>query len=380
VLEATGDYWRCWHYLLSSAGLECWLVNARDVKNVPGRPKSDKLDAVWLCKLNEKNMVRRSFVPAEPMRQVRDWTRDRFDLVADRTRVRQRVEKLLEDALLKMSVVITDIFGVSGRAIMAALIDGQRDPAELAALAVPRIIKNKRGALEQALTGRFTGHHAARLEMLLAQHDQLTALIDQVTTRIDQAITALPPAPPADPASDPASGPGTPAAGDAYLSAVERLCEIPGIGPEIARSIIGEIGLDVTGVFGTARRLCSWAKVAPRTVQSGASKRSGKTGKGNFYLKSGLGQAATGAAKTDTFLGERYRRLVKRMPKPKAKTAIARSILVIVFELLADPAKRYKDLGSGHYAKRMDTGRRTSKLTSELRALGWEVTLAPLTA
>ena len=376
VLEATGDYWRCWHYLLSSAGLECWLVNARDVKNVPGRPKSDKLDAVWLCKLNEKNMVRRSFVPAEPMRQVRDWTRDRFDLVADRTRVRQRVEKLLEDALLKMSVVITDIFGVSGRAIMAALIDGQRDPAELAALAVPRIIKNKRGALEQALTGRFTGHHAARLEMLLAQHDQLTALIDQVTTRIDQAITALPPAPPA----DPASGPGTPAAGDAYLSAVERLCEIPGIGPEIARSIIGEIGLDVTGVFGTATRLCSWAKVAPRTVQSGASKRSGKTGKGNFYLKSGLGQAATGAAKTDTFLGERYRRLVKRMPKAKAKTAIARSILVIVFELLADPAKRYKDLGSGHYAKRMDTGRRTSKLTSELRALGWEVTLAPLTA
>jgi transposase len=376
VLEATGDYWRCWHYLLSSAGLECWLVNARDVKNVPGRPKSDKLDAVWLCKLNEKNMVRRSFVPAEPMRQVRDWTRDRFDLVADRTRVRQRVEKLLEDALLKMSVVITDIFGVSGRAIMAALIDGQRDPAELAALAVPRIIKNKRGALEQALTGRFTGHHAARLEMLLAQHDQLTALIDQVTTRIDQAITALPPAPPA----DPASGPGTPAAGDAYLSAVERLCEIPGIGPEIARSIIGEIGLDVTGVFGTATRLCSWAKVAPRTVQSGASKRSGKTGKGNFYLKSGLGQAATGAAKTDTFLGERYRRLVKRMPKAKAKTAIARSILVIVFELLADPAKRYKDLGSGHYAKRMDTGRRTARLTGELRALGWEVTLAPLTA
>ena len=118
--------------------------NARDVKNAPGRPKSDKLDAVWLCKLNEKNMVRPSFVPAEPMRQVRDWTRDRFDLVADRTRVRQRVEKLLEDALLKMSVVITDIFGVSGRAIMTALIEGQRDPAELVALAVPRTIKNKR--------------------------------------------------------------------------------------------------------------------------------------------------------------------------------------------------------------------------------------------
>jgi len=386
VLEATGDYWRCWYYLLSAAGLECWLVNARDVKNAPGRPKTDKLDAVWLCKLNEKNMVRRSFVPAEPMRQVRGWTRDRFDLVADRTRVRQRVEKLLEDALLKMSVVITDIFGVSGRAIMAALIGGQRDPAKLVALAVPRIIKNKRAALTQALTGRFTGHHAARLEMLLAQHDQLTALIDQATAQIDQAITALPPAPASDstsgpgtPAGDP-SGPGTEAASDAYLSAVQRLCEIPGIGPEIARSIIGEIGLDVTGVFGTAQRLCSWAKVSPRTVQSGATKRSGKTGKGNFYLKSGLGQAATGAAKTGTFLGERYRRLVKRMPKAKAKTAIARSILVIVFELLADPAKRFQDLGPGHYAKHMDTGRRTTKLTDELRALGWSVTLTPLAA
>ena len=378
VLEATSDYWRCWHYLLSAAGIECWLVNAREVKNVPGRPKSDKLDAVWLCKLNEKNMVRPSFVPAEPMRQVRDWTRDRFDLVADRTRVRQRVEKLLEDALLKMSVVITDIFGVSGRAIMAALISGQRDPAGLVALAVPRIIKNKQAALEQALTGRFTDHHAARLEILLAQHGQLSALIDQVTTQIDQAITALAHLP----AADPATRPGYPAdpGGEACLSAIERLCEIPGIGPDTARSIIGEIGLQVTEVFGTAQQLCSWAKVSPRTVQSGATRRSGKTGKGNFYLKSGLGQAATGAAKTDTFLGERYRRLVRRMPKAKAKTAIARSILVIVFELLADPTKRYKDLGPDHYAKRLDTGRRTAKLTGELRALGWSVTLTPLAA
>ena len=130
-------------------------------------------------------------------------------------------------------------------------------------------------------------------------------------------------------------------------------------------------------MFGTASRLCSRAKVSPRTVQSGTSKRSGKTGKGNFYLKSGLGQAAAGAARTDTFSGERYRRLIKRMPKAKAKTAIARSILVIVFELLADPAKRYKDPGPGHYAKRMDTQRRTSKLTAELRALGWPVALTP---
>jgi hypothetical protein len=174
-------------------------------------------------------MVRPSFVPAEPMRQVRDWARDRFDLVADRTRVRQRVEKLLEDALLKMSVVITDIFGVSGRAIMAALIEGQRDPAALVALAVPRIIKNKRAALEQALTGRFTVHHAARLQMLLTQHDQLSALIHQVTTQVDQAIIALDRPPAADPARQPGTPPGP--SGEACLSAIERLCEIPGSGP-----------------------------------------------------------------------------------------------------------------------------------------------------
>ena len=240
------------------------------------------------------------------------------------------------------------------------------------ALAVPRIIKNKRAALEQALTGRFTDHHAARLEMLLTQHDQLTALIDQVTTgstrpsrpcrpsRLRSRRRAAAP-------GGPTSAPDT-AAGGAYLSAIQRLCEIPGIGPDIARSIIGEIGLDVTGVFGTAQRLCSWAKLSPRTVQSGATKRSGKTGKGNFYLKSGLGQAATGAAKTDTFLGERYRRLVKRMPKAKAKTAIARSILVIVFELLADPAKRYERprprplrQAHGHPAPHQQTHRRTAR-------------------
>jgi transposase len=371
VLEATGDYWRCWHYLLSAAGIECWLVNARDVKNVPGRPESDKLDAVWLCKLNEKNMVRPSFVPAEPMRQVRDRARDRSGLVADRTRVRQRVEKLLEDALLKVPVVITDIFGVSGRAIMTALAGGERDPAALVTLAVPRIIKNKRAALERVLTGRLADNHAARLAMLLTQHDQLTALIDQVTTRIDQAIAALPPVP----AKGPAGDSGTAAGGGACLPAVQRLCEIPGIGPDIARPVIGEIGLDVTGVSGTARQLCSRARVSPRTIQSGAARRSGKTGKGSFCLKSSLGQAATSAAKTGTFPG-----LARRMPKPKARAAIARSILVIVFELLADPASRYKDLGPDHYARRMDTGRRTARLTSELHALGWSVTLTPLAA
>jgi transposase len=157
---------------------------------------------------------------------------------------------------------------------------------------------------------------------------------------------------------------------------VERLCEVPGIGPDIARTIIAELGLDMT-VFGTAGRLCAWAKVAPATKQSGRRKAGGKTGKGNPYLKSSLGQAATGAAKTQTFLGERYRRLIKRMPKGKARTAIARSILMIVFFLLADPTARYHDLGPDFYARHLDTRRRTDQLVRQLQALGHTVTLQP---
>jgi len=157
---------------------------------------------------------------------------------------------------------------------------------------------------------------------------------------------------------------------------VERLCEVPGIGADIACTIIAELGLDMT-VFGTAGRLCAWAKVAPATKQSGRRKARGKTGTGNPYLKSSLGQAATGAAKTQTFLGERYRRLIKRMPKGKARTAIAWSILMIVFFLLADPTARYHDLGPDFYARHLDTRRRTDQLVRQLQALGHTVTLAP---
>jgi len=161
-----------------------------------------------------------------------------------------------------------------------------------------------------------------------------------------------------------------------YLSAIQRLCEVPGIGPDIARTVIAEIGLDMT-VFGTAQRLCAWARVAPATRQSGRRRARAKTGKGNPYLKSALGQAATSAAKTATFLGERYRRLIKRMPKGKARVALARSILMIIFVLLADPTARYRDLGPDFYIRHLDTRRRTDQLVRQLEALGHQVTLAP---
>ena len=374
VVESTSDYWRPFYYLLEAAGLIVWLVNAAQVKNVPGRPKTDKIDAVWLAKLAERSMLSPSLVPTEPMRQVRDLARARYDLVEDRTRVKQRIEKLLEDALIKISSVLTDVLGVSGRAMIEALIAGQRSPKVLAELARGRA-RTRRADLERALHGRFTDHHARLARLLLGQLDELTARINQVTTLLDAAINELPA-----PAATRPTGADEldqtqaqpPQAG--YTSAVARLCAVPGGGPDSVRAVLGEIGLDMR-VFGTPQRLCSWAKVAPRTVQSGRRTGRARTGKGNPYLKSALAQIATGAAKTDTFLGERYRRLIKRMPKAKALVALQRSILVVFFHLLNDPAAEFTDLGSDFYQRRIDRARRTTHLLRQLHALGYEVQL-----
>jgi transposase len=368
VLESTSDYWRPFYYILAARGLSVWLVNASQVKNVPGRPKTDKLDAVWLAKLAEKSMVSPSFVPAEPMRRVRDLARARFDLVEDRTRVKQRVEKLLEDALIKISSVLSDLHGVSGRAILDALISGQRNPTVLAELAKGRA-RARRGDLQRALHGRFTDHHARLAQLLLDQIDELGAHIGAVTALLDAAIAALPQIPLTTPSGL------TVDTGQAYLDdVVTRLSQIPGAGPDSVRAVIGEIGLDMS-VFGSHQRLCSWAKTSPQTKQSGRKKAKARTGKGNPYLKAALGQMATGAAKTDTFLGARYRRLIKRMPKPKALAAIQRSILVIIFHLLDNPTLDFADLGADFYTRRIDRDRRTHQLTRQLQALGYTVTL-----
>jgi transposase len=321
--------WRAPFYLLEAQGFEVWLVNARDVKHLPGRPKTDRRDAVWLCKVAERQMLRPSFVPPEEIRRLRDLTRLRVDLTEERSRHKQRLEKLLEDALIKLSTVATDSFGVSGRAMLAALIAGERDPKVLAELARGRL-RVKHAALVEALTGRFDDHHAELARMLLDQIDALSGQIDQLTSRIEQAIAAIPAAhPPADgPEVGPTSGAGTPAQGP--LPAMQRLDEVPGIGSKAAQVIIAELGLDM-GQFPTPGHLVSWAKIAPQTIQSGAKHRAGPTGKGNPYLRGTLGEVAAAAAKTDTFLGQRYRRLVRRRGKLKALVAIARSILVIVW-------------------------------------------------
>ena len=373
-MESTSDYWRPFVYLLQAGGLSVQLVNAREVKNVPGRPKTDRLDAVWLAKLTERGMLRPSFVPPAEIRRLRDYTRLRADLTQERARHYQRLEKLLEDALIKVSSVASKLDGLSVRDMLEALIAGERDPAVLAGLARGKL-KAKHGALAEALTGRFDDHHAELARMLLDQIDTLGGQIGTLTTRIEQLLAAIPAAHGVD--ADGTTGPGAGSGPDAVvLPAVARLDEVSGIGPGTAQVIIAEIGLDM-GVFPTPGQLVSWAKLSPRTLQSGATRRAGKTGKGNPYLKGVLGEAAAAAAKTDTFLGERYRRLVKRRGKLKALVAIARSILVIVWHLLADPTARYHDLGAGYYASRIDKDKKARNHIRQLQALGFAVTLTP---
>ena len=242
----------------------------------------------------------------------------------------------------------------------------------MAGLACGRM-RSKNAALIQSLTGRFDGHHAELTRMLLNQIDALTSQIDTLTGRIDQMLAELPAAQGVD--ADGTTGPGAGHAADAaVLPAVDRLEQITGIGRSGAQAIIAEVGLDMSR-FPTAGHLVSWAKLSPRTSQSGPVTRTGRTGKGNPYLKGVLGEAAATAARTDTFLGERYRRIVKRRGKLKALVAVARSILVIVWELLTDPAARYHDLGSDYYTVRTDKAHKARGHVRQLEALGYTVSL-----
>ena len=292
-----------------------------------GSTQTDVLDAVWLCKVAERQMLRPSFVPPWPIRRLRDLTRYRTDLVAARTAEKNRVEKLLVDACIKLSVVASDIFGVSGRAMLAALVAGERDPKVLAQLARARM-RGKIDRLEQAFDGHFAEHHRFLLSRMLSRIEGLDADIAAVDAQIE---TQLAP----------------------FAEAAAHLDEIPGIGPIAAAAIIAEIGSICRG--SRPRGLCSWAKFAPGINSSaGKTKGSASSGHGNPYLARVLGEAAVGTTKTNTFLAPRYRRIARRRGQPRAVVAIGRSILVIIWHLLHDPQARYHDLGADHYTRHVD--------------------------
>jgi len=374
TLEATSDYWRIFYYVLEMCGLAVQLVSPSQAKNLKGRPKTDKLDSMWLARLTEWGMLRPCFVPPAPIRALRDYTRARTDLVRERTRCWQRLEKLLEGALIKLSSVASKLTTQSAQDMITAMIAGERDPRVLADMAQTRM-RAKHDALIEALTGMFDSHHGELAEMELDQIAFLNGRIGKLEASIGDTLAAIPAAQGvnADGTTGPDAGHGPDAA---VLPAVTRLAEIPGVSEQLAAAIIAETGLDMTR-FLTAAHLVSWAGLCRVASQSGPRSRGGKKGHGNAYLRSSLGQAAIGSARTATFLGERYGRIARRRGKAKAQVAVARSILVIIWHLLNDRAARYTDLGPDYVASRTDRDKKIRNHVRGLRAMGLEVTLTP---
>jgi transposase len=346
VMEATGDYWKPFYYLFEGAPFETVLANPVRVKAIKGR-KSDVSDAAWLADLGAHDLVQGSMVPPEPIRQLRDLTRDRTTLVQSRTEEYQRLEKLLEDAGIKLTSVASKLTLVSSRAMLEALIGGERDPVVLAELAKAKL-RNKIPALREALVGRFSDHHAFRARMRLDLIDHYSAAIEELTERIEVMI-------------------------EPFQGFRELICTIPGVSTLIADVVIAETGADMS-VFPTPQQLASWAGVAPGSNESAGRKKSGTTRPGDAWLKGALGQAAEAASRSkNTYLAARFQRIVKRRGKQRALVALERSILTSIWHMAAT-GEVYRDLGADYY-RRLDPDRTKRRAVAQLEALGYTVTL-----
>lgn len=354
VMEATGSYWKPVWYVLEERAFELKLVNAHHVKILPGR-KSDVLDAEWLAELLEHGLLRGSFVPPPAIRELRDLTRYRKRLVQAHTSECQRIQKTLEDAGIKLDSVASDVLGVSGRAMLAALVAGERDPDTLAELAKGKL-RRKIPALRQALRGCFREHHALLVGLCLDHTAHLEAAIARLDEQVDLVFAAH-----------------TSEAGVPFGRARDRLDTITGVGKRAAETIIAEIGVDMTR-FPTSAHLASWAGVCPGNNITGGKRGSGKTTKGDVWLIDILTQCAWAAAHTrDTYLAAQFWRLARRIGKKKAAVAVAHSILVICWHLLTDDHD-YDDLG-GDYFTRRNTDRQRDRLIKQLTGLGYYVSL-----
>jgi transposase len=346
-IESTGVYWKAPYYMLEDA-MEVWLLNARHLRNIPGR-KTDVSDASWICQLIEFGLVRPSFVPPKPIRELRNLTRYRKAQIEERTRETQRLDKILQDAGVKLSSVASDILGKSSRAMLDALVAGTTDTTVLADLALGKLRK-KIPALREALTSRFSGHHAVIVASILSKMDFLDELITSLSTEIDKAIAP-------------------------FAHQLQLLDTIPGIDQRTAQGLLAEIGTDIS-VFATAPRLASWAGVCPGNHESAGRSKSGATRKGPRWLGIYLHNAAMGALRTKTYLAAQYTRLRPRLGHAQALVAIEHSILVSIFYML-QRNQPYHDLGVDYFIRREDPARRARKLIHQLEAIGYTIQAQP---
>ncbi len=348
VIESTSDYWKPFYYLLDDA-LEVILVNAKAVRNLPGR-KTDVSDAAWLADLGAHGLVRASFVPPAPIRTLRDLTRARTVITRERTREVQRLEKLLEDAGIKLSSVACDITGVSSRAMLEALIAGERDPAAIAELAQRRM-RSKIPALTEALTGRFNDHHRFMTRLFLDRIDAHSADIAHLDARIEEAMQP-------------------------FGAARDLLASIPGFSRITAEVVIAETGADMS-VFPTAGHLASWAGLSPGSNESAGRIKSTKTRPGNHYLKGALGIAALSVARSkNTYFSAKYKRIAARRGPMRAIVAVEHAMVIAAWNLLVN-GDFYREPGADYYTRRVPA-KTKARAVRQLEALGYQVTLQPL--
>jgi transposase len=350
VMEATSDYWKPFYYLMEES-LPVMLVNAKAARNIPGR-KTDVSDAAWLAQLGAHGLLRASFVPPAPIRELRDLTRARSVVIRDRTRYVQRLEKFLESSGIKLSAVVSKLTGVSSRAMLDALIEGERDPQVLAGLARGKL-KAKIPDLVEALTGRFGEHHQFLAKLYLDQIDAHTATAEALTERIETLM-------------------------EPFRPARDELITIPGVSTLVADVIIAETGVDM-GVFPTSAHLASWAGVCPGSNESAGRVKSTKTLPGNKHLKAALGVAGLSISRTTgTYLNAKYSRITARRGPMKALVAVEHSILTAVWNMLAD-GECYQDPGSEFFTRK-DPTRAKNNAIKRLHALGYDVTITPTAA